>query len=366
MEYEQRENDLFEFEVETKKRKLSNIRFIGELCNKGMIKTNTMHDCLEELLFRNDIDDHCIELVCKMLSTVGAKLSNNEEKRMDQYFRILSDISSRFQPRIRFAIDEIIALRNSGWQERHASDGPGLREDIRQKVANEEQAQRNQSQQPNIKKGNVRNPISSSSNVTGSKTIMSNDARNLGPNSKLGKGPTPVGKSPTIIRSGRTVVDESASGKKRNESQQNSYPMQGSSNDDDIILPSRKSSPSTPASYPEQNSEGATKVQLSDEEARRKTKSIMEEYLTLHDAEEARECINEMPVMCCGFLLENILNRFIESNRHDVHESLLKLVSISVPKFVESSSYIVDAITNYEPFVLLSDTCVDCKQVFVS
>lgn len=124
---------------------MGNIRFIGELYKKGIIKTKTMHECIHELLTSKTIDEQELELVCKLLRTVGEKMEQNttedQSRAFDSYFVKLSELSKekKFNVRTRFFIEEIINLRQNNWQERRVADGPALLEDIRSKVANEEQ-----------------------------------------------------------------------------------------------------------------------------------------------------------------------------------------------------------------------------------
>ena len=61
---------------------LATIRFIGELCKEGLLKTSIMHECILNLIAITDEtgelvrwkevqDEQCIELLCRLLHTIG-------------------------------------------------------------------------------------------------------------------------------------------------------------------------------------------------------------------------------------------------------------------------------------------------------
>ena len=65
-----------------KRRMLATIRFIGELCKEGLLKTSIMHECIVNLIGVTDEngewngwkevqDEQCIELLCRLLHTIG-------------------------------------------------------------------------------------------------------------------------------------------------------------------------------------------------------------------------------------------------------------------------------------------------------
>ena len=58
-----------------KRRMLANINFIGELFKVQMLTSNIMHYCITTLLDeKNEPDEEKIELLCKLLQSIGEKL----------------------------------------------------------------------------------------------------------------------------------------------------------------------------------------------------------------------------------------------------------------------------------------------------
>lgn len=151
-------------ETKQKRRLISTIRFIGELCKEGLLKTSIMYDCIENLIATQDEagnfngwmkvqDEQYIELLCRLLHTVGRKLeeSANDEHytKFNWYFARLHELSSdkSLNSRIRFSLEEVIQLRANGWQSRREEEGPAKLEAIYQKAQAEEQAKLQKSQQ---------------------------------------------------------------------------------------------------------------------------------------------------------------------------------------------------------------------------
>ncbi|CAM9898520.1 unnamed protein product, partial [Heterosigma akashiwo] len=97
--------DFEEKRMITKKRMLGNIRFIGELYKKDMLKENIMHECLLSLLkIRQDEaagkkgklvipDDEDLEALGKLMATIGKKIDNPKaQEQMRLYFDKLAKL----------------------------------------------------------------------------------------------------------------------------------------------------------------------------------------------------------------------------------------------------------------------------------
>lgn len=372
-EYELREAEVYEYEISIKSRKMGNIRFIGELCKKGLIKTNTMHECLDGLLFPTDkeVDEQDIELVCKLLKSVGEKIStsaNDEQKIViGKYFSKLIELSPYFHSRIRFAIDEVIALRNCGWQERRESDGPALIEDLRSKVANEENLKRMASsqQQQQQQHGN---------------SMGKRGGRGVGAPSSISSSPAAVGRTVVIEgrggRGGRGIVprpgrsdstDQSFNRRRNADPSTFQMTYQGASTVASIIPSPSKIENEMNEEYEEgvggESDSAPVTVSMTEEEARKKSKHLILEYINVKDEAEAQECISEIPNEYIGFLIDSILNTILESNKVDEHNLLINLVDLATSKFQESNEAVEQTILQYEPFVMMCDTLMDCKQV---
>jgi translation initiation factor 4G len=117
-----------------KRRSLGNIKFIGELFKLGMLTEKIMHSCITSLLMdgvkayiKNDNEENRegaeeeLESLCKLLATVGQKLDHPKAaKIMDAYFGEmlkLSEVQS-VPSRIRFALQDVVDLRDDKWQAR--------------------------------------------------------------------------------------------------------------------------------------------------------------------------------------------------------------------------------------------------------
>jgi hypothetical protein len=317
--------EIEELEGFVKRRMMGNIRFIGELCKKSIIKTATMHECIHELLFAKAIDEQELELVCKLLRTVGEKLeqSPNEDqlRALDSYFTKLSDLSkdTKINIRIRFSIEEIISLRQNNWQERRAADGPALIEEIRSKAANEELVKRQQQAQAN--------------------------SRHPGPR---GRGHPGRGNPQEGRGSQSRIVSE------RSNQRRPSIPPSPE-------LRPRANSMESPASV-KTSVEIQERPQLSDEAIQRRVKSIVEEYLNLKDLSEVSECLVELPDCACGQLISFILGKYVDS-KPDIQRDLLTLVKAVMPQLSAAREFVESSVSTAEPLVFLVDSMSDIKQV---
>ena len=156
------ERQLAELELEDKdtkfkRRMMATIRFIGELCKEGLLKISIMHQCIVNLIgvsdengelvrFKEVQDEQYLELLCKLLHTVGAKLEESamgncdQMGRIDFYFHRLQELSrdKSLNSRIRFSLEEVIELRRNGWRARREQEGPARLTEIHEKAAAEE------------------------------------------------------------------------------------------------------------------------------------------------------------------------------------------------------------------------------------
>ncbi|KAJ0970748.1 hypothetical protein J5N97_018707 [Dioscorea zingiberensis] len=103
-------------------RRLGNIQFIGELCKLGMLSNRIVFYCINSLLAGHQSpNDEDIEVLCKLMSTVGQKIDLHRFKEyLDGYFDIMKQISTsqKLSSRIKFMLLDVIDLRKNGWQGR--------------------------------------------------------------------------------------------------------------------------------------------------------------------------------------------------------------------------------------------------------
>ena len=181
--------ELDEMLSKLKRRKLGNMRFIGELCKKSLLKLSIMYNCINSIMCVSEEEkkwkvmrEEDIELLCKLLHTVGHTLESNSTKKqkveLESFFQRIAELATdkSLNSRMRFALDEVLSLRSNNWQARREQEGPATLDAIHQKVAQEEQMKRMQSSQPlpqsyqNMK----RNSLGGSGDLR-----MSQDSRNI-------------------------------------------------------------------------------------------------------------------------------------------------------------------------------------------
>lgn len=111
-----------------KQKILGNVKFIGELFKLEMLNAAILHKMLEELLDKKSrtypsLEDRCEDMEClsQIFRTCGKHLDTEKSKNLiDQYFDIMEhkSNSSKYPPRIRFLLRDVIELRKDGWKPR--------------------------------------------------------------------------------------------------------------------------------------------------------------------------------------------------------------------------------------------------------
>lgn len=119
-----------------KQKILGNVKFIGELFKLEMLNAATLHKMLEQLLDKKSrpyptLEDRCEDMEClsQIFRTCGRQLDTDKSKNLiDQYFDNMErkSLSSKYPPRIRFMLRDIIELRKDGWKPRKVAriEGP--------------------------------------------------------------------------------------------------------------------------------------------------------------------------------------------------------------------------------------------------
>ena len=119
-----------------KQKILGNVKFIGELFKLDMLNAAILHNMLEQLLDKKSrsnptLEDRCEDMEClsQIFRTCGKHLDTEKSKNLiDQYFDIMEhkSNSSKYPPRIRFLLRDVIELRKCGWKPRKIArvDGP--------------------------------------------------------------------------------------------------------------------------------------------------------------------------------------------------------------------------------------------------
>lgn len=130
------ETDEEERRYVAKQKILGNVKFIGELFKLEMLNAAILHNMLEQLLDKKSrsyptLEDRCEDMEClsQIFRTCGKHLDTEKSKNLiDQYFDIMEhkSNSSKYPPRIRFLLRDVIELRKDGWKPRKVAriEGP--------------------------------------------------------------------------------------------------------------------------------------------------------------------------------------------------------------------------------------------------
>lgn len=164
-EYEAQEAEIMEQRGKIKRRMIGNIRFVGELYKKKLLNTETMHDCIGELLghppaWKPSYDEQELELLCDLLETIGETLESKTKKlkkdkgdyhkKFEQYFDRIKTLSKdkNIISRIRFKLEGMMEFRNNGWQKRKPQDAAPEAKPAADERSSTNTAQRGQSNAP--------------------------------------------------------------------------------------------------------------------------------------------------------------------------------------------------------------------------
>eukprot|EP00197_Chlamydomonas_leiostraca_P005573 CAMPEP_0202868122 /NCGR_PEP_ID=MMETSP1391-20130828/10244_1 /ASSEMBLY_ACC=CAM_ASM_000867 /TAXON_ID=1034604 /ORGANISM="Chlamydomonas leiostraca, Strain SAG 11-49" /LENGTH=750 /DNA_ID=CAMNT_0049548243 /DNA_START=115 /DNA_END=2367 /DNA_ORIENTATION=+ len=328
-----------------KKRVMGNMRLISELYKLDMVKDWIITACLEELLVapkgRTPPEDS-VEAACEMISTAGARLAKAERqdtrRKLDEVMRGLERLAAEkgVAARIRFIIKDVQDLRRANWVPR--------RETFTAKKLDEVRAQAE---------------------------------------AELGMIPSTIALAlPTLPtlgqRAGGGMVDDVPL----------IPPLRGGDNDGWGLFPPLRSqgglagaggsksallgdfaaAPAQPStSQPAAKAGGAPAApaaaagsgsDLSDEELKRKTESLFQEYTSTLDKAEALQCVRELSAP--GFmprLVEVCLDLALNSIKDKERDALLELLLHLNAKEVVSATDIVSGLATYT--VQLEDLSMD-------
>jgi hypothetical protein len=122
------------FHIKRRMRLIGLIKFICELFKKRMVAEKIMHACILHLLKKPE--DEEMECLCKLFEGAGHMLDREAAKQhMDSYFERMSKFPrSQFSSRVRFMMQDVVALRRCHWEPRNTLTGPQTLAEIRRGV----------------------------------------------------------------------------------------------------------------------------------------------------------------------------------------------------------------------------------------
>lgn len=345
--------------TKAKRRMLGNINFIGELYKKSLIAEKIIHkECIQRLLNLGieTKEEELLEALCKLLASVGEKLSANPKAKdyMNRYFEELDKLSRlRSLPsRMRFMIQNLIEMRQKGWKRRReeakAKTISEVHADIKREEREKQEASarsrsrsgsgrsyyRNdrgmaRSQAPTMTMAPVRQNTATVSRAVRAREkyistgFIPGDVRLAGmdrnPLGRPGQGPS------TSLKPGganRASSSNTFSALSTPEDIGSHVPVTGRP-----ILPStvrgtrlgpnagRFESPVPSRQLPKAKPEPPS---LDPEKVRKKAKSIVEEYLSIKDIKEAKECVkDEVPDANYSAFVETAIRLSLEFKPQD-------------------------------------------------
>eukprot|EP00522_Entomoneis_paludosa_P009342 CAMPEP_0172439146 /NCGR_PEP_ID=MMETSP1065-20121228/219_1 /TAXON_ID=265537 /ORGANISM="Amphiprora paludosa, Strain CCMP125" /LENGTH=1241 /DNA_ID=CAMNT_0013187787 /DNA_START=100 /DNA_END=3825 /DNA_ORIENTATION=- len=169
----EKEEDLGFRRIRIKKQMLGNIKFIGQLFKKNLLKEKIMRYCiasllkLEELQIKSknpeykdtgdlDMDEEDHEAICSMFTTIGSTIDKPASATfMAVCFNKISDLATdkNLPSRSRFMYKDLIDLRKNNWVPRRKEEKAKTLEEIRKDVEREERKQAEQSMRENNQRG---------------------------------------------------------------------------------------------------------------------------------------------------------------------------------------------------------------------
>ena len=159
----EKEEDLEFRRMKIKKQVLGNIRFIGELFKKEMLKPKIMRFCIQailridesddgNLIYKNeDMDEEDHEALCKLFHTIGNTVDQGKTRPyIDIYFKKIEELSSdkkNLSSRSRFMYKDLIDLRRNRWVARREEETAKTLDEIKRDFERDERLAQQQSQQ---------------------------------------------------------------------------------------------------------------------------------------------------------------------------------------------------------------------------
>lgn len=130
-----------------KRRALGNVKFVGELLNRGMLSSRLLVACAESLLQCQDACPEALESLSALLTVAGKQFDGRPEwqytKRFDAIFILIQELTKnkKVPARVRFLLRDLLELREAGWPQQGrpaiAQEGPMRLDEVKERAMTE-------------------------------------------------------------------------------------------------------------------------------------------------------------------------------------------------------------------------------------
>jgi len=124
-----------EMQARKKQKKLGNVKLVGELLLRGMLKSQLLCSCSEDLLRNWEKCPEAIESLAALLTVAAPRFDVEDWSHRQRLTQIFDDISKlvwgkALPSRLRFLLKDVLELRVAGWPGR-AKSGPVRLQEVR-------------------------------------------------------------------------------------------------------------------------------------------------------------------------------------------------------------------------------------------
>ena len=285
-----------------RQRTLGNVEFIGELFKKKMVGAEELEELLQKLFETSTADHDNIQPLCKLLESVGKPLEATSKEKMDAYFERIQGLAglAGLSSRYKFMLLDLKDLRAKDWVPRRAAQGPQTLEAVKKEVDKEnrfvekpkdKEAEKKKKEKEKEKKEKAKKKEAAKNKVEDDGWAQVGTPVKRNAKGKSGSGTNSpltlsrnnsrenLAKKPTATRGGFAAL------------MMDSDDENGSGSDDDDDDDDKSGSEEEESEEEEAEEEEGDEL---DEEGENKVGGIMREYLSIHDKEEAKLCMQEL------------------------------------------------------------------------